>query len=255
MPNSKTFYFILLLLVSFLFNLNAQVNVRDSSIRTAFVSGHYAVMLPGYDLKERFGLCHNIGTSFSFKNKHNLIVGLDFNFIFGNKIKEDTILDIIKTTKGYVIDGDGIYANLNMFERGFYVAAMAGYIFPFYGPNPNSGILITSGIGLLQHKIRIEHTDNTAPQLRGDYLKGYDRLTNGLALNQFIGYLYLGNSRFMSFYAGFEFLEAWTQSRRDYDFDRMGKDKSKRFDMLTGIKVGWIFPLYRRTSKTGYYYF
>ncbi|MBP7497863.1 MAG: hypothetical protein KA792_09385 [Bacteroidales bacterium] len=248
-------YFCVVFLFFINIKLNSQVNVRDSSINTFFISAHYAAMLPGGDMKDRFGWNNNLGGSFSFKSKHNLIAGLDFNFIFGNKIKEDTILDIIKNSKGYVIDGDGIYANINMFERGFYTAAKLGYIIPFFGPNPNSGIIISASAGFLQHKIRIEHTDNTAPQLRDDYLKGYDRLTNGLAISQFVGYAYFGNSRLMSFFAGIEFIEAWTESRRTYDFDRMGADKTKRFDLIKGVKVGWIFPLYRRASKSGYYYF
>jgi hypothetical protein len=34
----------------------------------------------------------------------------------------------------------------------------------------------------------------------------------------------------------------------------MGPDKTKRFDLLSGFRIGWILPLYKRTPET-YYYF
>jgi hypothetical protein len=219
-------------------------------------TAHYAFQIPGNDLAKRFGVNSNIGGSFMFKNKKNWISGVEFNFIFGNVIKEDTTLNIISTKEGLVIGGDGIYADVNQFQRGFYAAAKLGKIIPFYGPNPNSGILIYGSCGLLQHKIRTEVTDNTAPQLlKKELKKGYDHLANGLGISEFIGYIYMGNNRLISFYAGLEFNQAWTKSRRTWDFDRMGKDTQNRYDTQYSIKIGWIIPLYKKSSKTGYYYF
>jgi hypothetical protein len=236
-------------------SLSAQVDVKDSIVFTPMLSAHYSAMLPGNDLAKRYGFNSNIGGSFMFKNKKNWLAGLDFNFLFGNIIKENNILQGITTKDGGIIAVDGTFAEVNEFERGFYINAKLGRLFPVIGPNPNSGILITGSVGLLQHKIRIDVANNNTPQLNADYKKGYDRLTNGLGISEFIGYMYLGNNRLISFYAGIELIQSWTQGRRDWQVDLMAPDHAKRHDTLYGLKFGWIIPLYQKASKSGYYYF
>ncbi len=235
--------------------LVAQANVRDSTIFIPMFTIHYAFQIPSGDLEKRFGSNSAIGGSFMIKTKKNWLYGAEGSFLFGNNLKEDTILNSITNKDGFIIDGQGIYTNINLSERGFFGSIKGGKIFPFYGPNKNSGIMITGSAGFFEHRIRIDVTDNTAPQLQGDYKKGYDRLTSGIGISEFIGYIYLGNKRLISFYGGIEFTQAWTKSRRKWDFDRMGPDNSKRHDYLYGIKIGWIIPLYQRASKSGYYYF
>jgi len=107
---------------------------------------------------------------------------------------------------------------------------------------------------LLQHHIRIENKDNNAPQVLGDYKKGYDRLTNGFAAKTFIGYQYLDSKRRFNFYAGFEFYQAWTKNRREYNFDTMSRDNNLYHDYLYSFKAGWILPIYYRTPDKFYYY-
>jgi hypothetical protein len=174
--------------------------------------------------------------------------------MFGTHVKhEENILSNIAASSGLIIDGDGAWAEVFYYERGFYANARAGKIFPVLNPNPNSGLCVMIGTGLLQHKIRIDNPGNLAPQIKDDYKKGYDKLSNGWALSEFVGYMYMGNRRLITFFAGFEFTQAWTQSRRDFDFVLMKKDESKRFDMLYGFKAGWVVPLYKR-SPAGYYF-
>ncbi len=188
------------------------------------------------------------------KPKKNWLIGADGFFMFRDTIKETGILNSISTSDGNVIDGNGTFADIRLYERGFHVGIKAGKLFPVLGPNKNSGIVVLIGGGLLQHKIRIENPESAAPQIKGDYKKGYDRLTNGFALSEFVGYMYLGNSRLVSFFAGFEFTQAWTKNRRSYNFDMMGPDNTKRFDLLSGFKIGWIIPLYKRSPDKFYYY-
>ena len=87
-----------------------------------------------------------------------------------------------------------------------------GYVFPVLSPNPNSGIIVSGGIGILQHKILIDFRDAQIPQLGEEYKKGYDRLSYGLALNQFVGYVFFGNKKLINFYAGVELTQAWTKT-------------------------------------------
>jgi len=108
-------------------------------------------------------------------------------FIFGSTIKYDSLFHLIKTSGDYIIDGDGMYADVRTYQRGYTLMGKAGKIFSIFNDNPNSGLLVMIGGGFMQHKIRIENPGNTVPQLKGDYKKGYDKLTNGPALSQFIG--------------------------------------------------------------------
>jgi hypothetical protein len=107
---------------------------------------------------------------------------------------------------------------------------------------------------MLQHKIRIEVPTNSVPALKGDYLKGYDHLCSGPAISQFVGFQHLGNSRKINFFAGLEFTEAYTLSRRSYYFNEMKRPDEKRFDMMSSIKIGWYLPFYKKTREKFYYY-
>lgn len=234
---------------------HAQTSVKDSTIFTALLYASYTYQIPGNDLAKRFGNNSSIGGGCLFKTRENLIFGLDFSFMFSENVKEETtLLQDISTSEGYLIGQDGLYAEIHMWERGFNTFFKAGKLFPIFGPNPNSGLAIIAGIGYLQHKIRIENRDKTAPQVNGDYKKGYDRLSSGLAINQFIGYMHLGNNKILSFFAGIEFTQAWTKSMRAYDFDKRSKNDTRYFDTLTGIKIGWVIPLYKRLPDKYYYY-
>jgi hypothetical protein len=235
------------------FHASAQFNVRDSSVSFFMIGGTFAYQIPGGDIADRFGNNFNVGGTFQWKTKKNWIFGIDGNFLFGDDVKENNILEKISTSQGYIIGEGGFYADVVLYERGLMFQAKGGKIFPFIGPNPNSGLMATLGVGLLQHKIRIEDKGNTAPQLSDEYKKGYDRLTNGLSLTQFLGYANFGNHRLVNFQAGFEFTEAFTKSRRNYDFDTMTHDDKSRFDLLVGVRVAWIIPLYKRTPREYYY--
>lgn len=250
----KKFYFLLAFVFIIPIVSIAQVSVRDSSVFIPMLGITYAYQIPGGDMKDRFGSNSNIGGTFQIKLKSNWIFGADFNYLFGNKIKgSDTLFSDISTSDGYIINSSGEYTDVFLYERGFYTSVRFGKLFPVLGPNPNSGPLVMGGVGLLQHKIRIENPNNTAPQISGDYKKGYDKLTNGIGISEFLGYMYMGNQRLISFYAGFEFTQAFTRSRRSYDFNLHGYDATKRVDLLWGIKAGWIIPFYKR-APAGYYY-
>jgi len=231
----------------------AQFNVRDSSVSFAMLGGTFAYQLPGGDMALRFGNNFNVGGTFQWKTRTNWIFGVDGSFIFSDDVKESGVLDKIRTSQGFIIGEDGFYADVFMYERGFNFDAKAGKIFPVIGPNPNSGLMATLGVGLLQHKIRIEDKGNTAPQISEDYRKGYDRLTNGLSLTEFLGYINFSNRRLINFMAGFEFTQAFTKSRRDLDFDTMMQDTKSRLDLLFGIRAAWIIPFYKRTPREYYY--
>lgn len=235
--------------------LSAQVSPKDSIVSGFMIDIHYSFHIPGGDMTERFGLNSAAGPAIRYKTKNNYIFELDGSYIFGNDVKiQDSILKDISTDEGWVIDGDGLYAEIFTFERGFTTSAKIGKLFPVWGPNDNCGIFFMLGGGYMQHKIRIYNQDMTAPQVKDDYKKGYDRLTGGFSASQQIGYFFIGNRKSYSFTASFEIIEGFTKPLRNYQYDLMGpEDDATRLDLLYGIRLSWMIPLFKQPSD-GYYY-
>lgn len=246
----------LLLLFTLSFTaVKAQKSIRDSVIFTNLIYANYALQFPGHDMADRFGMNSQVGPGFMIKTGSNWLFGAEGNFLFGDQVNnEANILKNIETSDGNIIDMEGIYADYRFNERGFSGILKFGKLIPVWGPNRNSGILVTLGGGYLQHKIYIEHRDKTAPQITGDYLKGYDELKRGFASNFFLGYLYLGNSQKVNFFAGIDFTLAMTSYVRPYSFAEMKYNSGTFTDTFTGIKIGWIIPVYKRAPKDFYYY-
>jgi hypothetical protein len=255
MKKRCAFFFLLLFFLSSLFS-RAQVSIRDSSIFIPMVYLTYSYQFPGGDMAKRFGSNSSIGGGVTFKLKSNWMINAEGNFLFGGKVKNaDSLLWHISTSDGFIIDANGYYADIVYYERGYDFYGRFGKLFPVLSPNPNSGFVVMAGAGFLQHKIRIKNTaGNDAPQINGDYAKGYDRLSNGFSLTGSVGYMFLSNTRMLNFYLGFEFIQTWTKNRRDFDFDTGMKDTRKYSDQLYGIKACWIIPLYKRTPKEFYLY-
>jgi hypothetical protein len=204
-------------------------------------------------LADRFGTNSNVGSQVLMKTKSNILYGIGATFIFGDNVKETNMLDGLKTSQGQIINSRGQDAEVYYYERGFHLAGYLGAILPIGNLNKNSGFFILGGVGLLQHKIRIHDKNEDIPGLYDDYKKGYDRLTNGLATSEMIGYQYLSSRRMINFYVGVEFLQGFTQNRRSYNYDLMEKDETKRLDLLTSIRFGWIIPAYKKTPKDFYF--
>lgn len=246
--------------------IQAQVNVNDSVIRAFIPNISFAFQLPGGDVADRYGNNSTIGIGTMFKTSKNFLFSIDVNFIFGNKINNaDTILRMVETQSGHVIDGNGTFALYAIYERGYSFNFRFGKIFNVLNPNPNSGILVMGGVGFLTHRMKIDNQHKTAPQISDDYAKGYDRFTGGIAFNEFIGYFFMGKKRIANFYGGFEFYQAFTKSLRDRVFDQVvfdpdsktykavGKDNNSYIDLFFGFKIGWMIPLYNRAPDKYYY--
>jgi hypothetical protein len=256
-PDSEPMRLKLIFLLVFILlipSLKAQKKQVDSTFACTFIQIHYGLTWPGGDLAERFGVNSNVGLSLSRKTSNNWIWGAGFDYIFGSQVREDNILDNISTSDGNIIDADGLYAEIYLYERGYQVSGKFGKIIPLDKLHLNSGLMLTAGAGYLTHRIRIENPGNLAPQVYGDYKKGYDRLSGGFSLNQYIGYVYFGQNKLANFFAGFEFTEAFTQELREYNFDTQAPGQEKRFDLLYGIRLGWIIPFQKKSGQVNYYY-
>lgn len=212
-------------------------------------------LLPAGNLNDRFGPIFSVGPAYHYKTNKNWLWGVEGDYLFGNEVKEDGLFDAISTEQGYIIDAGGLYADVYTSMRGYKLGAKGGKLIPLSTKDLNSGILLMGSVGFMQHKIRIDNKGNRAPQLDKEYMKGYDRLSNGLSLSASASYLHLGKKRIYNYFIGIEVTNAFTQSRREWDFDKMSKDETRRNDIMVGLKLGWILPIYGGSKENTYFYF
>jgi hypothetical protein len=212
---------------------------------------HISGQLPQKDLATRFGPSLSAGGNFTWKTKHNILINVEGSYFFGRNVKEDVVASI-RNSDGFITDNEGYPADLRLTERGWNIFGNVGYLISKWGNNPNSGVFFTIGGGWMQHKVKLYDANQKIAAVNGDLKKGYDRLTGGIGLSQFIGYKYISNNRLANCYFGFEFYEAQTQSLRGFNYDTGLEDTQKRFDVLIGFRFGWILPLYKRTKD--FYY-
>lgn len=208
---------------------------------------------PVADMATRFGLSYRFGPSLMYKTESNFIFGAKFDLISGNKIREDSLLSGVHDKNGLFINNIGQRIGVGLFERGFAVGLQAGKILPFSKSNPNTGLLLLTGAGFMQHRINIEDRDETIPQIRNEYEKGYDRLTNGVYVEQFAGFNMFDKGGLLNFHIGLDILAGFTQGRRDYLFDVRRKDDASRLDMLIGLRGGLYIPIFKKKSEEIYF--
>ena len=245
------FKLITLLALIFCLSVNSQ-NIKDSSIYAPIFSLNYAFQIPANTLSDRFGTNNNLGFSGGIKTKNNWTYELSTSFIFGTNVKDTTIIDHLQNNQNWIINQFGEESVVLIQERGQVFSFKIGKIFNVIGPNPNSGLIIKLGIGWMRHKIRIDNENDQIPQLSQQYLPYYDRLASGLNLYQFIGYHHMSNNRLTNFFLGLEFYQGFTKGRRDYQIDTMEPSTEKRLDILNGIRIGWIVPVFRQAPNDFY---
>jgi hypothetical protein len=206
--------------------------------------------LPGADMAKRFGSDGSIGGAIEFISANNWTFGLDGHYFFGGKVKENPLSNL-QTAEGYIIGTDRNPAIFYLQERGLYLGGRVGRLFPI--GERRTGIYTSLGAGMLRHKIRYQDDSRTIAQITGEYAKGYDRLTGGLSLQEFVGWQHMGPTRRFNFVIGFEFQQGFTNTLRDWDFKERRKLDARRLDLRIGLRAAWILPLYFTKSRDIYY--
>lgn len=236
-------------------SLQAQSLLKDSLVNFFIFQVHYNFQVPLGDMPERYGLNSALGAGIGGKFGKNIFLGFEGSFMFGRNVEENLILSGITTQEGYLLGASGLYADYSFSEKGFNLQAQGGKIIAFKKPNANSGLMALLGAGYLQHKISIDADEAEAPMLSKEYRKGYDRLTSGFMLSQFIGYFYIDAKRKrINFFAGIEMQEGFTKNRRSWNYDENRNDDRLRNDLLFSVKLGWMLPVYRTQTEKYYYY-
>ena len=230
--------------------VRAQVN--DSVFAAPLIGIHLGGDIPMADLAKRYGANLNTGINIMYKTKKNVLFGIEGNYLFGRNIKED-VMKNLTTEDNFIIDNEGYPADIKLSERLLTVNLHVGKILPFMSANPNSGLMINVGAGYMQHKIHFVDVQQKIAAINGDIRNGFDRLSNGISLHQFIGYIYLSDNRLLNFYAGMESYQGFTKSVRKLNYDTGLPVTQNRFDMIMGLRFGWILPLYSRAPKQYFY--
>lgn len=256
----KSILFSFLLSIHFLVNAQEINEGNDTKSKTLPLADRAwnidvigAMDFPQLDLAKRFGTSYRLGVGIKYKTEKNWIYGVKFEFITGNKMRDDSLMWNLKTSQTGIINQEGDVLNVGLFQRGYMCGVQLGKIFPILQANKNSGIMTLASVGFMQYKINIFDRNNSFPQFNDDYKKGYDRLTNGFYLEDFIGYNYFATNKLINCYAGFNFVWGFTQGRRDYQFDLERPDTGARKDVMIGFRLGWVVPIYRKHSEDTYY--
>ncbi|MBL0310904.1 MAG: hypothetical protein IPP77_14915 [Bacteroidetes bacterium] len=227
---------------------------RFESSSAVLIAPSYTAQFPFGDMKTRFGFNSLIGLHLSYKTANNWLVGGEVGVLVGARVKESYLLDNISTSSGQHVTLFNDLTNVKPNEIGYNVKFVAGKIVPLSKKFPDAGLLFMTSIGFLEHKILFNVRRTELPQLDKTYRTGYDRLSNGPVVSQFIGGIYMERKKFISVYGGLQFDLGFTQGRRPYDFYLQKPLNDKRMDMFIGIKFGWIIPIFLQASDKEYYF-
>ncbi len=232
----------------------------DSSIKahSGFIlNGNASFDVPMATMSKRFGVDYRLGPGISYKTMSNWIFGVKVDFLAGNLVKEDSFMINIKDKysgkfngKGVeIINSSGQRAGLPVYERGYLIGVTIGHIFNRNPEHPDNGWTLLTTAGFIQHKITIYDKDVNIPQVDFGYKKGYDRLTNGWFVEQYLGYTFFARNKLLNFNLGLDAVFGFTRGRRDYLYDVMRADNAQRYDFLLGLKGGWMIPIFKRRSE------
>lgn len=209
----------------------------------------YGVHLPLADMAENFEFNFSLGGKIQYIMSNNLAIGIVGDYQFAEQIKTDVVANL-REPNGFLIDRTGQLTEVQMGQRGFFLGGSISYLIPVLKNYKRSGIEVRFEAGYQQHWVQIDILGSEVFGLSGDYVKGYDRMTTGFAMRQYIGYRHLDKNRLLNFYAGVDLMEAFTRNRRGFNYDQMMPDTKDRLDLLLGFRVGITLPIYIYTPET-----
>ncbi|MBK9566049.1 MAG: hypothetical protein WAT22_15825 [Saprospiraceae bacterium] len=216
-----------------------QYRVKPTVIELGFGMGGN---IPAGDLKNRFGPNLNLSTHLHYISPKDFVMGGGLMFIFGDNVKED-VLAPFRTTTGVILGDDNQIADVFLRQRGLYLSADVGKLFPV-SKKSRSGIMVMASGGILQHNIRFTDERNSVAQIRAGRSVGYDRLTRGFGLRQSIGYKHMSRDKRVNFEVLFDFIQGFTSEIRAVNFDTGLATISSRTDLLFGFRMKWNLPFY-----------
>jgi len=151
----------LLLCVCYTLSTQAQrraqrpVEVKNDYEKAILADFSFAFQVPGEDFRDRFGNSQTVGMGVDWlTGKKNILLSLHAGILFGTQVKQD-VLAPLRTPQGDLIGNSRTIADVVLRQRGMYIHAAVGKIFPVFSDNKRSGIRVDLGLGFLKHRIRI----------------------------------------------------------------------------------------------------
>lgn len=203
----------------------------------------YGMHLPMADMAEHFKFNFSLGGKIQYLLPNNLILGITGQYQFSDDIRKDVISNL-REPGGAIIDKFGTYSDATLGQRGFFVGGTVGYLVPLLKKQQRSGLEFRISGGYWQHWVHIEVIGSEVFALSDAYLKGYDRMTSGFGMSQYIGYRHLDKGGLLNFFGGFEFMQGFTANRRGFNYDTGEADTAPKLDLLIGFKIGLAIPFY-----------
>ena len=233
----------------------AQDQQADQARENAyFVWVGFSYDQPAEQLKDRFGASNAVGLAVEHLwGERQWFAGVNGYYGFGIDVKED-VLAGIRTPEGGVIGNNNSVAEVLLRQRYWYTGLYGGKVLGFLGKDRRSGLRVALGAGIWQHWIRVQDDSNAAAQVAGDYVRGYDRMTNGPALFTSLGYQHFSRNGLVNFYLSFEMTKGWLKHQRAWNFSDNIPGGEDRNDSLYSIRFAWALPFfYGGTEKVIYY--
>ncbi|MEN9522591.1 MAG: hypothetical protein RL065_968 [Bacteroidota bacterium] len=212
----------------------------DSSNMALCFSIDAGYQIPTGNMYNRFGDSKSIGFTTFYKTKSNFFIGATADYFFGKNVKEKDLFKNISTPDNNIITAEGSYAEIRLYERGYFIGPTFGYKSKLLSKNRNSGLSFWLSTGFFEHKIKI--LGDNLYQLSPSYKVGYDRLTNGFALKPAIYYFNISRTHLVNYRIGIEFLAGFTQGQRNINFDTGLSGRERRFDGMINLKACWFLP-------------
>ncbi len=231
----------------------AQKGSADVKLNILTLNLGYGAEWPGGDLAQRFGQSLSFHSGMEWVHKSKYSFGLDFSYFFGDKIKEDVFAPY-RNENGLVQGINGVAADLFIRERGAYVGIQASSI--LFPTAKHSGFELSLGAGMLYHKLHFVDDSRSVFLAEKPYSTGLDRLTRGFALRQELAYQLHSEKKALHFHLGFYVTEAFTTQVRKFNFDTgLPASESTRNDLLYGVRLVWMLPLYKASTVPVIKYF
>lgn len=241
----KSLYFPLIFgLFGFHLNTTAQVpQMQRVSVTNIEVSGGFG--LPIGPFSERVSVVYPVGGGFFRQSAKGWQWGASAHFVFGEQIKEPGFASNLLP----LIAGDGSFPGIAATFQGIMTGGWMGKVLPIGKPNGNSGFALRFGAGYLSTWYALRASGGLIPQLAAPYDKGYDRLSTGFYLSQWLGYQLMSNNQSINCYFGLEVVQGFQEHQRVYQYDIGTLPTGFRSDVWIGLKAGWFFPLYPRSKR------
>ncbi|MEM9928679.1 MAG: hypothetical protein AAF840_02565 [Bacteroidota bacterium] len=214
----------------------------------------YGPFASGGDLSDRYGGGWSLDGGITWLPvKSNIEFGVRVQYGFGSQVKED-VLAQLRTREGFIIGNQREPADIQLRQRQLFVGPSLGYTFAI-GNNKRAGLHLKTSVGYFFSRIRFQKdVVQNVPQLAPELEVGYDRLTGGLAIHQFVGYQQLALDRRLNFYLGAEVMTGFTKALRNFDYVTGAPPSDEgRLDLILGLKAGLIIPFYFGEGREIFY--